>query len=76
MGYLIGPEEGSAREREAKQQMLELVSDDRTTYLALFPVAEELFKNKAGAPRYSWTPRCACAAVEVGQESRMAEDRR
>jgi hypothetical protein len=50
MGYLIGPEEGSARESWAKQQMLEFVSVDSITYLAFFPAVEDLFKKKPGRP--------------------------
>jgi hypothetical protein len=50
MGYLVGPEEGSTIGDRVKQQMLELVSGDKITYLALFPAVEELFENKRGRP--------------------------
>jgi hypothetical protein len=50
MGYLDGPAEANAAELWAKQQMLELVSGDRITYLALFPAVEHLFKKQPGHP--------------------------
>jgi len=50
VNYLASPEQVNAEKDTTHLKMLEWISVDRLTYLACYPVVEDLFKKKRGRP--------------------------